>query len=464
MLVFYTPEFPYNPLMPNTNQEQPVFSISELNLMVKQLLEHNLPPLWIEGEISNLARPVSGHLYFSLKDAQCQVRCAMFRNRNQLLDFKPANGSQVLARVRVGFYEPRGEFQLIVERMEEAGDGALRREFEQLKQKLASEGLFDEEQKRDLPSLPEKIGVITSSTGAALRDVLSVLRRRFPAIPVLLYPVAVQGDKAAPEIVKALKRASKSQECDVLLLVRGGGSLEDLWAFNEEVVARAIADCEIPVVCGVGHEVDFSIADFVADARAATPSAAAELVSPDQQSYLQSYDYYAERLTQLVSDNIRYRGEQLNWLTKRLDQQHPLSRLAQYGLRLDELVIRQQRAWHSSRRHLQVRLDHLLHRLGLYTPKRQLQNQRQLLLQQVERLQNSVNHQLQQQRQHLSSLSHNLHIMSPLQTLSRGYAIVTQENQSRNLTDVSTLKIGERLQTRLYRGQIISTVEKIIKE
>jgi len=247
--------------MSASNQnERTVYSVSELNKTIRGLLESQFPLMWIEGEISNLAEPASGHIYFTLKDAKAQVRCAMFKGRKQLLRFKPVNGQQVLIRAKVGLYEARGEFQLVAEHMEEAGDGVLRREFEALKTRLEKEGLFDEALKQPLPELPKCIAVITSGTGAAIRDVLSVLARRFPSIPVQVYPVAVQGENAAPQISKALYRASKSKSCDVILLVRGGGSLEDLWAFNEEQVARAIVLCDVPVISGVGHEVDVTIA------------------------------------------------------------------------------------------------------------------------------------------------------------------------------------------------------------
>ena len=254
-----------------------IFSVSRLNREVRRLLEQGFARIWLEGELSNIARPSSGHLYFTLKDAGAQIRGAMFRNRSQSLRFNPDAGLQVLVRARVSLYEPRGDYQLIVEHMEEAGDGALRREFEELKNRLAEEGLFAAEAKQALPVLPECVGVITSPSGAAIRDVLSVLRRRFPAIPVLIYPVAVQGKAAAAGIAESIRRAATRGDCDVLILTRGGGSLEDLWPFNEEVVARAIFDCRLPVVSAIGHEIDFTISDIVADQRAPNPSAPAEL-------------------------------------------------------------------------------------------------------------------------------------------------------------------------------------------
>src|SRR5690606_2193067 len=257
------------------------YTVSALNREARLILERRFVGLWVEGEISDLSRPSSGHLYWTLKDATGQIRCAMFRQQNRPLAFPLANGDQVLVRARVTLYEARGEFQLIVEEVEAAGEGLLRRRFEALKRKLAAEGLFDTARKRPLPRVPRRIGVVTSATGAAIRDVLIALRRRFPAIPVLIYPTPVQGEGAAQEIRRTLELAGRRAECDVLILTRGGGSLEDLWSFNEEIVARAIAASPIPVIVGVGHETDFTIADFVADLRAPTPSQAAELAVPD---------------------------------------------------------------------------------------------------------------------------------------------------------------------------------------
>ncbi|MBN8280293.1 MAG: exodeoxyribonuclease VII large subunit, partial [Gammaproteobacteria bacterium] len=284
-----------------------VLSVSQLNRLARQLLESDLPQLWVEGEISNLARPASGHLYFSLKDDRAQIRCALFKGRGRGPAPSVTNGLQVIARGRVSLYEPRGDYQLIVDHLEPAGEGLLRRRLEELKQKLAAEGLFDEARKRDLPALPRRIGVVSSPSGAAIRDVLHVLARRFPAIPVVLYPVQVQGEQAKHDIVEALRLAAARAECDVLVLCRGGGSLEDLWAFNEEIVARAIAACPIPVVAGVGHEVDVTVADLVADVRAPTPSGAAELVVPDARDWFRRLAVLERRL----EVTIRRGGEAL---------------------------------------------------------------------------------------------------------------------------------------------------------
>lgn len=442
-------------------EDRTPLSVSQLNDMVKELLENNLPPLWIEGEISNFAKPASGHMYFSLKDSNCQVRSVMFRNRNMLLDFKPENGSQVLAKVRISFYEARGEFQLLVDRLEEVGDGQLQQQFERLKKKLAAEGLFDEDIKLELPELPKRIGVITSPTGAAIRDVLSVLERRFPSIPVSIYSVPVQGKDAAAKIAHMIHKASSQQHCDVLLLVRGGGSLEDLWSFNEEVVARAIVDCTIPIVSGVGHEVDISIADFAADMRAATPSAAAELVAPDQYSYLQSFDYYADRLLQLTEQQIKQQKQQLHWLKQRLKQQHPQSQLQQLEYRRHDLRKRLVHLWKNQisakKSAMKLQLSHLQQQTPLMLIN-QHQNQLRSLTGRLK--QSSVNqHKIKVQK--LAACARTLNALSPLQTLSRGYAIVNQQQNSENIISSAQVKIDDILKIRFHSGSVHSIVTKI---
>lgn len=305
------------------------------------MLERGFAALWVEGEISNLSRPSSGHWYFSLKDDAAQLRCAMFRQKNQLLRFAPKDGMHVQIRGRVSLYEARGDYQFLADHMEEAGEGALRRRFDLLKAKLAAEGLFAEERKRALPKLPRRIGVITSPTGAAVRDILHVLERRFCRIPVLIYPVPVQGAAAAPQIAAAIRVASARAECDVLILARGGGSLEDLWAFNEEAVARAIYDCSIPLVSGVGHEIDFTIADLVADLRAPTPSAAAERVTtPDCSEWIRSFDSQTKQLATALERRLARGIDRVQWLARRLTQLHPGIQLRQHSQRLDELETR----------------------------------------------------------------------------------------------------------------------------
>src|SRR5205807_3602838 len=314
-----------------------VYSVTRVNREVRALLERGLGVLWVEGELSNLSQPASGHWYFSLKDRDAQLRCAMFRAQNSLVGFTPRAGTQVLVRGRISVYEARGEYQLIVEHLEEAGVGALKREFERLKAKLAAEGLFALERKRSLPRFPQRIGVITSPSGAALRDILHILARRFPPAAVLVYPAAVQGASAAPALVAALQTASARAECQVLILARGGGSLEDLWTFNDERVARAIRACRLPVVSGVGHEIDFTIADFAADARAPTPSGAAELVAPDRNAFLEALAHTAERMSVCVRRELRALAARFEGVNLRLKLVHPGMRLAQQSQRLDDL-------------------------------------------------------------------------------------------------------------------------------
>ena len=314
--------------------------MSRLNREARGLLEAGLPSLWITGELSNLSRPASGHWYFTLKDEDAQVRCAMFRQRNLAVRAAPRDGMQVMLRARVGLYEARGEFQLIVDHLEEAGEGELRRRFEALKLKLAAEGLFDAARKRALPRFPSRVGIVTSATGAALRDVLHVLARRFPAVSVLLYPVPVQGAGAAGEIAAMLALAGRRAEVDVLLLVRGGGSLEDLWAFNDEGLARAIAILDLPVITGIGHEVDFTIADFVADVRAPTPSAAAELAVQDAAAWRETVGAAAARLASAAVRAIRRRGDVMGDAARRLGRLHPAQAVRERMQRVDELQVR----------------------------------------------------------------------------------------------------------------------------
>src|SRR6202522_2400896 len=322
-----------NPPLP-ARTERDIYSVSRLNREVRVLLERGFGTLWVEAEMSNFSRPSSGHWYFSLKDTNAQVRCAMFRQRNMLCAFTARDGQKVLVRARIGLYEPGGEFQLIVEHMEDAGLGALKRQFEELSAKLAAEGLFAAERKRPLPALPRRIGVITSPTGAAVRDILHVLARRFPAVAVLIYPVSVQGAAAAGEIVAALKLANRRAECDVLILARGGGSLEDLWAFNDEALARAIVASPIPVVSGIGHEIDFTMADFAADVRAPTPSAAAEIAVPDGEEWLISLSRLAHRLQRGLLRRVEAQRERLRWLIGRAALVSPTARLSQQTQRL----------------------------------------------------------------------------------------------------------------------------------
>jgi len=453
------------PTSADSKTQQPqreIYTVSRLNREARAVLEGNFPLLWVEGEISNLARPRSGHLYFSLKDEFAQVRCAMFRMRATNLGFSPRDGMQVMARVRVGLYEPRGDFQLVVDHMEEAGDGALRRAFEALKQRLGEEGLFEKSRKRPLPALPRCIGVVTSPSGAAIRDILTVLKRRFPAIPVVIYPVAVQGEGAAGEIAEAIRLAGRRDECDVLIVGRGGGSLEDLWAFNEEVVARAIHDSPITVVSAVGHEVDFTIADFVADVRAATPSAAAELLSPDREAWLSHLQRVETRLSQVLWQQLQQRKQQLLWLGKRL--KHPGRRLQDNAQRLDELELRLAQAARSLLRHKQARLETLQARLASNNPEERLLRLAQTQQSLTRRLQQAIHLRLEKMQQRLAYQAHALETVSPLATLSRGYAIVTTTGTEKILHRSDEVQPGDTIHARLYRGRLLCRVEEVENE
>jgi exodeoxyribonuclease VII large subunit len=454
-------ESPSNPTpAAGTGLQRDVYTISRLNREVRALLDRHFSLVWVEGELSNLSRPGSGHLYFSLKDRDAQIRCAMFKMRNQLLSFAPRDGMQVLARARISLYEPRGDFQLVVEHMEEAGDGLLRRAFEELKKRLSSEGLFDPAHKLALPRLPRCIGVVTSPTGAAIRDILSVLRRRFPAIPVLIYPVPVQGTAAAPEIARMIRLAGERRDCDVIIVARGGGSLEDLWAFNEEIVARAIYDCPIPIVSGVGHEIDVTITDFAADQRAATPSAAAELVSPNGEEWLQTFITLENRLLTQIRRQQQGKAQALLWLGKRLAQQHPGRRLSDQGQRLDELEQRFQLAWRLQLRHAAVRLNAVTAQLLRHDPSRrlqQLQSQREQLSRRLLQVMKTT---LQNHRQRLAGLGRALDAVSPLATLNRGYAIVKRLPDGTIVRTAEAVNIGDRIETRVAQGRLISTINE----
>jgi len=449
---------PANRASPSRNRE--IFTVSRLNREVRMLLETSLPMLWIEGEISNLARPASGHIYFTLKDSQAQVRCAMFRNRCQLLRCEPKNGMQVTLRARIGLYEARGEYQLVAESMEESGDGALQRAFEELKQRLSVEGLFDESTKQPIPTLPKRIGVVTSPTGAAIRDILSVLKRRFPAMPVTLYPTLVQGEGSAQQITNAINTAVERDECDVLIVGRGGGSLEDLWAFNEEMVARAIHRSPIPIVSAVGHEIDFTIADFVADLRAPTPSAAAELLSPDRDEWLQQISMQRSRLVSRWQSRLSHKSNSLKWLSGRLQQQHPGQQLRAQAQRLDELELRLRNGTTRRLREQRAAANTLEAQLRRHTPTARINTLTTRLNALDRQLGSTMLHRLDHSRQQLGSSARALNAISPLATLDRGYAIVKQADGEKIIRSADEVEVGDRIETRLGRGRLRSTVEE----
>jgi len=442
--------------------ERDIYTISRLNREVHHLLEGRFPFLWVEGEVSGFSRPASGHWYFTLKDASAAVRCAMFRGRNRFVGFIPQDGMQVLLRVQVGLYESRGEFQLVGEHLELSGTGVLLRSFEELKRRLAAEGLFDNARKQPIPSLPQRIGVITSPTGAAIRDVLTVLRRRFSAIPVLIYPVPVQGTEAPFRIAAALTLAGARQECDVLLLTRGGGSLEDLQAFNTEMVARAIAACPIPVVSAVGHEIDITIADYVADYRAPTPSAGAEHLSPDQRVWRHRMEQQLQRLIGLARGRIAHQRLVLNHLERRL--QPPARRLQQAAQRLDDLEGRIHRAVRSVLHAHAVRLRGLTSRLVHRTPTHHiylLQNRHEQL---TLRLQRAALRRIELYHQRLGTATATLHAVSPLATLARGYAIVTNASTGMVLHHATEITLGNMVEARLAGGRLHLRVIDVLPE
>jgi exodeoxyribonuclease VII large subunit len=442
---------------PDAAAGRSVYTVSRLNKEVRTLLERGLGAVWVEGELSNFSQPASGHWYFSLKDRDAQVRCAMFRLKNAALGFTPKAGQQVLARGRVSLYEARGDYQLIVDTLEEAGVGALQRQFERLKAKLAAEGLFASERKRSLPRFPRRIAVVTSPTGAAVRDVLNILARRFPPAAVLVYPTAVQGAAAVPAIVQALELASARADCDVLILARGGGSLEDLWAFNDERVARAVRACALPVVTGIGHEIDFTIADFAADARAPTPSGAAELVAPDRASCLEALSRMEARIGACMKRELRAVTTQLVSVRMRLKQAHPGMRLAHQAQRLDDLEQRLTSAALAvlhARRH---RLSDSYTSLIRHSPEHLAREYRRRYEGLDSRLESAMKEYVSRLGHRIDLADRTLQAASPLATLARGFAIVTRADGSL-VRDARSVAAGEEIETRLATGRLRARV------
>jgi exodeoxyribonuclease VII large subunit len=439
--------------------DRDIYTVSRLNREVRVLLERGFGALWLEAEISNFARPSSGHWYFSLKDAGAQVRCAMFRQRNMLCLFTAKDGQKVLVRARIGLYEPRGEYQLIIDHMEDAGLGALKRQFEELSAKLEREGLFAAGRKRPLPSLPRRIGIITSPTGAAIRDILHVLARRFPAVDVLIYPVPVQGAQASADIIAALRLAGRRAECDVLILARGGGSLEDLWAFNDEGLARAIVASPIPIITGIGHEVDFTIADFAADVRAPTPSVAAEMAVPDAAEWLEALVRVEARLQRSLRRRFEEHAKRLRWLIGRASLVSPSAKLAQQSQRLDEV---EQRLSRAVRRRLiasRERLSWLTGRAAQVSPAARVAQQLARLDNLRVRSDRAWRQIIRRARERLQPLARTLNAVSPLATLDRGYAIVSTEN-GEILRDAAHARPGTIIEARLARGRVRAKVEE----
>ncbi|TJY65233.1 exodeoxyribonuclease VII large subunit [Sinimarinibacterium sp. CAU 1509] len=435
-----------------------VYQVSELAETLRALIEGALPRVWVQGEISNLSRPASGHWYFTLKDANAQLRSAMFRNTNFHVRPVPSNGDQVLVRAQVSLYTARGDLQLICEHMEPAGEGALLRAFEELKKRLAAEGLFAPELKRPIPAVPRAIGIITSATGAAIQDITSTLARRFPLAPVYLYPVPVQGSEAAPAIVRALAELPRRVAVDVILLARGGGSLEDLWAFNEETVARAIRACTVPVVSGVGHETDTTIADYVADLRAPTPTGAAERISPDIADWHRNLVQQQTRAQAALQRRLRSDAERLHGLLQRMHHQHPERRLQERSQRLDESAQRSAQAISKLLRERERHLQQLQARLHASAPATRLQLRRAELATLRHRLLAAGRRRIETARAQWQRQQSALDSLSPRAVLARGYSIALDAD-GRALTDTAGLQRGDALRVLLARGAVDATVQ-----
>jgi exodeoxyribonuclease VII large subunit len=447
--------------MENSGQAT-ALSVSQLNRQVKTLLENGLARLWVEGEISNLARPASGHLYFRLKDESAQIGAAFFRQRQRGPTISFKNGDHVLVYGRVTLYEARGDYQIIVENIEPAGEGVLKRRYEALKKKLADEGLFDEDRKQAIPELPGRIGIITSPSGAAIRDILTILARRFPAVPVVIYPSAVQGDAAAPELIAALQTAVRRDECDVLILTRGGGSLEDLWAFNDEQLARGIAESPIPVVSAVGHEIDFTIADFVADVRAPTPSGAAEMVVPDREEWLRALAVLLVRAARQGRRTLEDKGQALDWLNRRLVAGSPAVRVARQQDRLREMRGRLSAAMRTEIHDNRDSLHALGNTLLQASPAVRVQRSIGQLAQIRQRLATAGRLAIDKPAHVLQVTARALDAVSPLATLDRGYAIVTDPKTGKALSRSRDVKAGDDIRARLASGELLATIREVI--
>lgn len=437
-----------------------IFTVTRLNQTVRLLLEQEMGQVWISGEISNFSQPSSGHWYFTLKDDTAQVRGAMFRNSNRRVTFRPQHGQQVLVRANITLYEPRGDYQIIVESMQPAGEGLLGQQYEQLKKRLAMEGLFEQTHKQPLPSSARQIGVITSKTGAALHDILQVLKRRDPSLPVVIYPAAVQGADAPTQIIRAIELANARKECDVLIVGRGGGSLEDLWSFNDERVARAIFASQIPIVSAVGHETDLTIADFIADLRAPTPSAAAEMVSRNQVELLRQIQSQQVRLEMAMDYYLAQRTQRFTRLHHRLQQQHPQLRLARQQTALDRLQQRLNAAIDAKLRCATQRQTRLAQRLNQQQPQGRIYRAQSRIQQLEYRLTQLVTAQFSVKRQRFGTALAQLEAVSPLATLARGYSVTTAPD-SKVLKTIKQVHPGDTLKTRVQDGWVESAVTSL---
>ena len=444
-----------------TDTARDILTPTQLNTLARDLLEGAFPLVWVEGELGNVTRPASGHLYFTLKDARAQVRCAMFKPKSQWLKFVPREGLKVLGRGRLTLYEARGDYQLVLDHMEEAGEGALRRAFDALKARLEAEGLFDAARKRPLPAWVRRLAVITSPTGAAVRDVLSVLARRLPLLEVDVLPSLVQGESAAAQITDLLRRAGASGRYDVVLLTRGGGSLEDLWAFNDEALVRAIAASPVPVVSAVGHETDFTLADFAADLRAPTPSVAAELMVPDRRDLLARLQALHGRSQTLQRHRLAQAMQRADRAALRLQAQSPEARLRLLRQRQDGLHRRLDALWRAHLQERQARLRRAATVLCAHHPARRLAVLHERLLRLRARPQSAISRVLQRDRLQLQALARSLEACSPLATVARGYSILTREGDGTLVHSITQAAVGDRLQARLADGSLSLRVDAV---
>jgi len=445
------------PQTPTSVTERHVLTVSQLNKDVKSLLEKKIGSVWIEGEISNFIKAASGHWYFSLKDRNAQIKCALFKFKNSRLDFLPKEGDQVVVKGKISLYEARGDYQLIADYMEPAGLGDLQLKLNQLISKLQNDGLFSSDSKLTLPKIPKSIGVITSPTGAAIHDVLTVLKRRCPMIPIIIYPTLVQGINAAEQIINAVKTAESRNECDVLLITRGGGSLEDLWSFNDEKLAHTIDECAIPIVAAIGHEVDTTITELVADLRAATPSAAAELLSPDQNVLAQKIDILFENLQSNLQQIVLSKKQQLHLAKIKLKA--PENKLSQYHHKIENI---KQRMFSQQQALLNIsknRLLNVIHKLERQDPKEQLKFKKQELKLLNKQLTNHFKTRLNKHKNDLGDLANQLNLLSPLSTLSRGYSITKDRNSGKILNKKSDFNQRQEINILLSDGVINATVE-----
>lgn len=440
--------------------QQHILQVSELTKKVRFMLESELNTVWLCGEISNLVQASSGHWYLSLKDAKSQVKCAMFKGNNRKVRIKPSNGQQVLVRAKVSLYEPRGDFQLIIESMESAGEGLLRQQYEQLKNKLHAQGLFEQHYKQTIPSNIKTLGVITSPTGAAITDILTVLKRRNPLIKVIIYPTLVQGEQAKFDIEHAIKKANLRQECDVLIVGRGGGSLEDLWPFNEECVVQAIYHSKLPIISAVGHEIDTTLADYVADLRAPTPSAAAELASQDTKIVYEKLSSLYQRIKQQQARYLSVQNNKLQVFQHRLNQVHPEQKLRIQQQRLDDINQTFMRAIKRNIERKQVKPQSLIERLHYLSPLTKIQQKYDAIKQYQQRLQQAMLNIQQKKSYAFSHLIEQLHLVSPLATIARGYS-VTRNTNKKVITQLKQVAEGDLIHVQVTDGTIQARVQSI---